>query len=106
MDPKRQETAVRCWSCGLERGLAELLDASPEIVCQPVCDCFTVSCAGCGAQLWLEFTNRDSVVVGQLIGFGARPDILDYQSVSLGGPVDLDFGRRAITYAGKVWRYR
>ena len=98
-------TGIRCWSCGAQRGLAELLDASREIVCQPVCDCYTVTCADCGADLWLGFSNR-SVAVGQLIGFGGRPDVEDYQSVHLGDPVELDFRRRTIAYAGRVWRYR
>jgi hypothetical protein len=105
MSRESQETGIRCWSCGVRRGLADLLDASREILCQGVCDCFTVSCAGCGAELWLEFRNG-SVVVGQMIGYGARPDIEDYQSVPLGGPVELDFGERTIAHAGKIWRYR
>src|SRR5205814_1705782 len=53
-----QATGIRCWSCGARRGLADLLDASREIVCQPVCDCYTVSCADCGAELWLDFHDR------------------------------------------------
>jgi hypothetical protein len=105
MSGKSPEAWVRCWSCAAQRGLADLLDATHEVVCQPICDSFTVACPGCGAEIWLDL-NATSVAVGQLIGFGARPDVEDYQSVRLGSPVEVDFGERTISYSGKVWRYR
>jgi hypothetical protein len=83
MSGEHRDEAVRCWSC----------------------DSFTVACPDCGAEVWLEF-RTGSVAVGQLIGFGARPDVEDYQSVRLDTPVEVNLGEQTITHAGKVWRYR
>ena len=105
MSGENPEERVRCWSCRAQRGLADLLDATRQVVCQPVCDAFTVACPGCGAEIWLDF-NTSSVAVRELIGFGARPDVEYYQSVRLGSPVEVDVGERTIAYSGKVWRYR
>ena len=105
MPAESRDAAIRCWSCGALRGLADLLDADGGVLCQPVCDSFTVDCPGCGAGVWLDF-NAGSVSVGQMTGFGARPDVDTYQTVLLGGAVEVDCGGRTIAYAGRVWHYR
>jgi hypothetical protein len=49
--------------------------------------------------LWLDF-NSGSVAVGRMIGFGARPDVNDYQWVRLDCPVEVDFIGRSVSYLG------
>ncbi|MBO0700550.1 MAG: hypothetical protein J2P46_19290 [Zavarzinella sp.] len=105
MPEETPEGRVRCWACGAERGLADLLDAVAQIVCQPVCESFTVACPSCRADIWLDF-GPDSVAVGQSIVFWPRPEVEDYQSVRLRSPIAVDSGARTISYAGKAWPYR
>lgn len=105
MSDGNSDTRIRCWSCGAQRDLVNLLDTASEIVYQPVCDSFTVACPDCGRKIWLDF-NTNSVSVGEMIGFGARPDVEYYQLLRLDTPVEVDFSEHTITYSGKVWRYR
>jgi hypothetical protein len=106
MPPAEPVELIRCWSCGVNRGLVELFDAATEVICQPVCDGFSVKCPDCREELWLEFTATGSIAVAQIIGFGARPDLLDYQVVKPGAPIEVDYENRTISYAGKMWGFR
>ena len=106
MLPTEPVQQIHCWSCGANRGLVELFDAATEVICQPVCDGFSVKCPDCREELWLEFRPDNSVVVAELIGFGARPDLMDRQTVRLDAPVEVDYQEKTISHAGKVWRYR
>jgi len=97
---------VLCEGCQARLPLVEVLDSNLSYLA--VCDSFVAKCPKCKDQIVLEITNGgESINVGHIRGYGARPDIWEHQHLKVAGLVFSEESyTRIISYHGRRWTVR
>lgn len=95
------EEQLRCLSCGSPQSIMDLLDG--RLRDWPPTGLLLADCPACGRPVELEIEDGRASVC-ELIGFGARPDVLVRQSVSVRDlSVERSSRARKIHYRGRTW---
>jgi hypothetical protein len=105
MSDEVEEPILRCKWCDASFTLPEALDATDKMQCS--WEYFTADCPRCKWQMWLcqDEDRPESLSVGELYSYGARPDVTMYQMVKLPAALEFD-GAGGITYRGRKWSWR
>jgi HEAT repeat protein len=102
MADQRDDERVRCGNCQSLHALEAVLDSDLDY--WAVCDRFVAKCPSCKDRIVLDVGRGGGVSVGHVRGYGARPDIWDYQHLSFPSLVAVSTSAGPVlSYRGRVW---
>jgi HEAT repeat protein len=102
MADERDDEEVRCGNCQSLHGLEAILDSHLDYWAG--CECFVAECPGCKDRIVLDAGGAGELSVGQVRGYGSRPDIWDHQRLSFPSLVaGSSSAGPVLSYRGRVW---